>query len=625
MPLRMLLTKRWSGKEIYAGMDLTKPRTPRLGRYGFRGLDQLPMELILNICDQLRKKHIRRLNLTCRRLYRMTLASLYHGETASPSAESVFGWACNKGISGTVELLIEFGFSIHQPKQSSEHVFEGPTPLEAAVRLSRVEIVELLMYHGADVNSTIGCTTPLIESLSYPYLVESGSGFQLWTTQLLLICGADPDQSVAGVWLATPLVAAISGRKIELIKLLLAYGAEVNPWEDRPLYRAICYHEGSARDVEIIQTLLERGANPNAKGRMETCGKHPIPLARAVYECSIWPTPVLEGEAGTSPLDIVDLLLAYGADINYIPVMDRESIIHRAIHPRQKLVVLRYLLERGADPNSTNLSLAKRYGMWTPLHKAMWKKIPADRVALLLQYGASSLLQQPDTHFGGSPNPPGNGRNTTRKHVTHPLAISPRRPEPTAHMMYYPLNTHHHATPLEQLLANHLSPITGLATGGWCIPRDWAKFRLLMEFSASPSEILSPLTKCQLAKLFSLTVAACRYEVQLCRHLVNFGRVTWLKLEDLLSLSCEDGFTAIWTVHDSDGAAGNQGGANERRLEELRDRRRDEMFYVRGLSRATRAREVLKDMSIFSKLRQTISSGFKYGGGGGKIDIGVAF
>ena len=587
------------------------------------------MELVLNICRFLRrKKHIRRLNLTCRRLYRMTLTSLYQDETATSSEDSVFGWACNRGIAGTVDLLVEFGFNIHEPKQPSQYLVKPPTPLEAAVRLCQVEIVKLLMYHGVDVNSTAGCTTPLIESLSYLDFVEFSSRTPLWTTQLLLASGADPDQSVAGVWLATPLAAAIGGRKIDFINLLLDYGAEVNPWEDRPLYRAICYNEGSARDIDIIQTLLERGANPNAKGRMETCSKHPTPLARAVYECHTWNGPGDEGEFATSPLDIVDLLLAYGADINYIPIMDRENIIYRAIHPRQQLAVLNHLLERGADPNSTNLSLVKRYGMWTPLHKAMWKKIPADRVALLLQYGASPLPQLPNTQLDESPQPAGKGKKPVSEHATHPKAMSPRPAEPTSHMMYYPLNTRHHATPLEQLLANHISPITGLATGGWSISRDWAKFRLLMEFSANPSEILSPLAGGQLAKLFSLTVAACRNEVQLRRHLVNFGRLTWLRMKDLLSLSYKNEFTAIWTVDrtdDSDGAAVNPGGANSRKLEELRDRRRDEMFYVRGLSRATRAREVLKDMCRISKHRETVSRESKLRGEYGMIDIGVAF
>ncbi|KAK3328728.1 ankyrin repeat-containing domain protein, partial [Apodospora peruviana] len=289
-------------------------------------------------------------------------------------------------MAGTVSLLIENGFDCkeHEHDSSSswrDETTRSPTPLERAVSYGNVEIIRMLISHGADVNSTIGVSTPLLVA------VTSQGQEQLQAVQTLLDVQADPDQAIAGVWFCSPLTAAIGMRNIDIVRLLLDNGAEVNPWEDRPLYRAICFHDSSQRDKDIISLLLERGADPNAKGRTEGCRKHPTPLARAVYECHTWVPE--DDETMINPLEIVDLLVAYGAEINYVPIMERENIVHRAIHPRQNLAILKHLLNHlGADPNITNSKLP-RSRVWTPLHKAMWKKIPANRVALLLQYGAS--------------------------------------------------------------------------------------------------------------------------------------------------------------------------------------------------------------------------------------------
>lgn len=607
------------------------------------GLDHLPMEIILHLCTYLRKPYIRRLNLVCRRLYRMTLSALYRGETESCSRESVFGWAGDRGIAGTVDLLVEFGFNVHECSEKPPHCIGG-SPLEIAAELSQPDIAQILISHGADVNSTVGRATPLITALlRYPlpmlgYEPEvTHSGFE--TIQLLLDNGADPDQSIADTWLCTPLAAAIGQSKdIGLVNLLLDYGADVNSWEDPPLYRAIFCHNGEEQDMQIIYRLLEQGADPNAKGRMEGCHKHPTPLARAVFECQSWiesnpdPDDASKPELTSAPLQIIDLLLSYGADLNYTPVMDRENIIHRAIHPRQRIEVLRHLLDRGADPNIANLSLVKRYGIWTALHKAMWKKVPANRAALLLQYGASPLPVAPvdaSTLHCNKNNralQPSSTSSKTPATVIHPLAMNPLPGSYTPGMMYYPRNTYPHTrnnnqstgseyflngeTPLHQLIRNHISPITQLATGGWKPRRDWAKFELLLSYSGSPSDVLSPLSQPQLATLLSLSVSASRNENQLRRHLVNFARLTWLRLKDLLVLCYEKEFKGIWTpevsMMNARGRVVNGRGAAEG-MEELKDRRRDQMFYAKGLSKATRAKEVLKEMCRATRDKKRIA------------------
>jgi uncharacterized protein len=87
----------------------------------------------------------------------------------------------------------------------------------------------------------------------------------------LLDIGADPNYSDPGGF--PSLIAALSSQnrpdKHELLRLLLARGASVeqrghNDWT--PLHYAV-----ATRDVEAIRILLEHGADPTARTRIDEC------------------------------------------------------------------------------------------------------------------------------------------------------------------------------------------------------------------------------------------------------------------------------------------------------------------------------------------------------------------
>src|SRR5205814_1526537 len=116
-----------------------------------------------------------------------------------------------------------------------------------------------------------------------------------------------------------------------------------------PLFRAT-----QAGDMEVIQALLARGANPN----INAMGFTPFLLAAGL-------NPAGRGGGGAPNPTLLDLMIQHGADVNaqvtgtrtysmrisYHPPPDQEgaSALHEAVQAGRTDLV-RYLLEKGANP-----------------------------------------------------------------------------------------------------------------------------------------------------------------------------------------------------------------------------------------------------------------------------------
>ncbi len=129
----------------------------------------------------------------------------------------------------------------------------------------------------------------------------------------------------------TPLYrAAVSGRA-DLVRLLLAYGADPNrpsepPEEGLPLCAAACWNH-----IDVVSALLAAGADPDLP-------EPPHPQQHGPG------TPPLLWAAGNGHLETVDLLLAAGAD----PNIEGAPLIRAA--RRGCCGIVRSLLAHGADP-----------------------------------------------------------------------------------------------------------------------------------------------------------------------------------------------------------------------------------------------------------------------------------
>lgn len=199
--------------------------------------------------------------------------------------------------------------------------FEGCTPLMLAARTGQVESFRVLLDHGAD-------PTRAIEA-------AANQGSQAPQLQrMLLEAGCDPQELLS---------ATAAHSSVDALQVVLETGLDVNRPDSqgrRALYRAC------GNTIEMVQTLLERGADPSlANGD----GSHPL------HYC-----------ASLKRSRLLEVLLAAGAPVNRVEESSQRSALYVACD-QGRLACAKLLLDHGANPNlgcasQTPLMAACRYG-----------------------------------------------------------------------------------------------------------------------------------------------------------------------------------------------------------------------------------------------------------------------
>ena len=259
------------------------------------------------------------------------------------------------------ELLLERGVDVNTRRMGDF------TPLHVASCFGKLEIVHLLLDHGADTNAETDNGLKILHQVSFGMYKCKEDGVRI--AELLLEHGAEVDARSEDH--STPLHIACEYGRLEIVRLLLDHGAEVNAETVnglKPLHDVSYGKYRSQGDgVRVAQLLLERGANVNTRRN-----DHRTPLHLASYFGNV---------------EIVHLLLNNGADPEANAEDDiGEKPLHKVSYGKYRseedgIRVAQLLLERGADVNT------RRNDHWTPLHAASYSG-NVEIVRLLLDHDA---------------------------------------------------------------------------------------------------------------------------------------------------------------------------------------------------------------------------------------------
>jgi ankyrin repeat protein len=276
--------------------------------------------------------------------------------------------AANNGYTEVARVLLDAKADVNA-RADDDH-----TPLYVAMFNAHEKVTALLLERGADVNARTKFDqfTPLHRAAQHNNTA---------IVKMLLAKGADPDggwkEKVSNPAYA-PLHFAAGEGNIDVARLLLAKGSRVNAmrfgFRRTPLYDALEH-----RDKDMVKLLLAKGADPeadNSFGEALRWGQRDVVewfLAKGIDGTQAdW----LVSAVASGKKDIVELILARGGDVNRLDRAGTSALVLAARLGHTELVEL--LLEKGADPTR-----ADSQG-FTALHEARTKKV----AGLLLTKGA---------------------------------------------------------------------------------------------------------------------------------------------------------------------------------------------------------------------------------------------
>ncbi|KAK1764952.1 putative ankyrin repeat protein [Phialemonium atrogriseum] len=276
--------------------------------------------------------------------------------------------AYQKGNLEMMQLLQSRGASVNVKDKT------GSPIIVLALQEGKMDIFHFLLARGADVNSRSITGTPLT--------VEALQKKRHDVFKLLLQRGADPNASnITGTPLLMMIVKDDTGysltQKYDLVHSLLSRGANPNICDSWG--RTLMSHVVEKGCVELIQPLLEKGADPNQKTTAagDTLLLYAIDQRRS---------------------DLIPVLLGHSANPNAADAKGRTPLV-QALRKRD-FATARLLLERGADANKD--------GAISPLAFASALG-DGDTVRLLRNYGARGddvdVLVAPKTSQAAPPIP----------------------------------------------------------------------------------------------------------------------------------------------------------------------------------------------------------------------------
>lgn len=350
-------------------------------------------------------------------------------EAIAPGNITAISVAIAHGSVGVARVLFDHGAVLPSPEDS-----RASTPLQQAAEGGNVEMLKLLIDHGADVNEI---KPSMYESTALHVVVANG---HLQAVAFLISQNAAVD--ARGYRGNTPLHTAAAKGSSAVVKLLLENGADANSRNEvRQTPIALAAARG---DLEILQVLVNARAdigdllhqvlmngNTNAARilieggadvHLQTNGKQPLHVAVAmgltevvelllkagapVNAMEVHGSRPLHLAAAEGHLAIVDLLIAAKASVNEYDRFE-QTALHMALYKNHPVVVGR-LLRSGADPNIES-------------HTMIRERMP---VSLAASTGPSDTLELL-LAAGGDPNRNSRGSTPLRLALKEAKIVSP--------------------------------------------------------------------------------------------------------------------------------------------------------------------------------------------------------
>jgi ankyrin repeat protein len=308
------------------------------------------------------------------------LSGLALSQTSQPMAEAAaLRAAVRAGNLTAIKDLVRKGGNLNAPDEN------GWSLLHEAVLNSEITSLRYLLKQDVDPNvSSRAGVTALMLAVHDPAKVE-----------FLLAHGASVNP-VSAEGKSALILAAAQKRALPVVKLLVRKGAQVNQQDKRGGTALLMAARNG--DVETLQLLLERGADPHVIWKEGSVppenGANALDLACYSQNPAAVKLLLARGvsldkrgrplifAAMNGSLDIAQLLLAAGISANVADPLGCTPLIYATQSETGNLALLKLLLAHGADPKTkardgnTALSFAKRKG-WT------------EAIALLQQAGAS--------------------------------------------------------------------------------------------------------------------------------------------------------------------------------------------------------------------------------------------
>jgi len=273
--------------------------------------------------------------------------------------------AAGAGNLEIVKLLVRHGATVDVGKERDDK-----TPLIDASARGRVEVVRFLIDNGADVNAKGKGATPLLVALAGRYSPFNNADDMEKTIHILLENGADvnvQDES----WMktgCTPLMYAVTQGDAAMVRALLSKGARLelkNKDDETALslakkngleYIAQLLEKPDRSDSEVLKKVVSAGHHlfvAIKQGRISEVKRLIVGGIDVNLRTPDGDTPLMVA-ANNNKVEIVRLLLNAGADVNAKNGANNTALIYASLKGHGSVV--NELLRAKADVNVKNIS-----------------------------------------------------------------------------------------------------------------------------------------------------------------------------------------------------------------------------------------------------------------------------